>query len=128
MYHENPTLGSLPAAAAINPFLLVKLSAGTYAVAGAAELAIGATQRAVASGEVTAPRRPSAGSMTLTASAAIAAGDKVVQVAGGKIKTLPVAGGGTAVQVGIAMEAAAADGDWIEVEPQCFGQIVTIPA
>ena len=129
MYTENPTLASLPAAAATAAFLLVKQSAGTYAIAGAAttENAIGATQRAVILGEITAPRRPTAGSIVLTASAAIVAGAKVVADAGGKVKTLPANGGGFAVQVGIAVSAAAADGDWLTVEPHCFGLIVTIP-
>ena len=130
MYTENPTLASLPAAAVTAAFLLVKQSAGTYVIAGAAvtEIALGATQRAAVLGETVAPRRPSAGSIVLTASAAVVAGAKVVQDAAGKVKTLPVNGGGFAVQVGVAVTAAAADGDWITVEPLCFGLIVTIPA
>ena len=128
MYTENPTLASLPAAAITRPFIMVKLVAGTYAIAGAADVAVGVTQRAADLGEIVAPRRPSAGSIVCTAGAAITAGAKVVLDAAGKVKTLPVGGGGFATQVGVAVTAAAADLDWITVEPMCFGLILTIPA
>ncbi len=128
MFTDQTTLLSLPAAADIDPHILVKQAAGQYAVAGVADLSLGATQRKVKTGEATAPRRPSAGSMILTASAAIAVDSEVVQAASGKVKLRPTSGGGTAVVVGVAVTAAAADGDWITVEPRNFGAVVTIPA
>lgn len=127
MYTDNPSLPARPAAAAIDPFILVKLSSDTYAVAGASDHAIGATTRAVKLGEATQPRRPSAGSLTLVASAAIVPGAEVVQAENGKVKTLPTSGGGTAIRRGIALTPAGADGDWIEVEPHRWGDVADIP-
>lgn len=126
MTTDNPSLPAMPAAAAIDPFLLVKHDAGTWAIAGATDVALGATTRKVKSGEITQPRRPSAGGMTLVASAAIVAGAEVVQDAAGKVKTLPTTGGGTAIRRGIALTAAGADGDWIDVEPHRWGEVATI--
>lgn len=125
---DNPTLPTLPATADIEPFLLVKLAAGKYAVAGATDLALGATTRRLKADELCAPRRPSAGGLVCTAGAAIAVGSEVVQAAGGKVVIRPTSGGGTAVLIGVNTEAATADGDWINVEPRGFGTVVTIPA
>lgn len=128
LFADNPSLASLPAAADTEPFLLVKLSTGQYAVAAAADTALGVTTRRVKAGEAVAPRRPSAGSLVCTASGVIAAGGKVETDASGKVRALRTSGGGTGVMVGVAMTAAAADGDWITIEPLNFGAIVTIPA
>lgn len=54
--------------------------------------------------------------LVMTASGAIAAGDDVYAAADGKVSTLP-AGVGTYYFVGVALTAAAADGDEIEVDP-----------
>ncbi len=128
MQTDNPTLPAAAATADTEPYLLVKLAAGKYAVAGATDLALGSTQRRVKADETVAPRRPSAGTMRLTASGAVTVATEVVQDAGGKIKSRPAAGGGTAILVGVALEAATADGDVIDVEPRGFGTVVTIPA
>jgi len=125
-YTNNPDMAALPANADTEPFILVKLSSGKYAIAGAADIPLGATMRRVKANEAVSPRRPSAGSLVCTASAAIVAGAKVVLDANGKVKTLPTSGGGTAVQVGVAVTAAGADGDWLTVEPQRFGSILTV--
>lgn len=128
MYTDNPTLPAQRAAADLDYGLLVKSSAGTYDKAGATDPALGVTGRSVSTGESVQPRRPSAGGMLCRASAAIALDAVVVQADGGKVKTLPTSGGGTAVRVGLAFSAAGADGDLISVEPYRFGEVVTIPA
>jgi hypothetical protein len=128
MILDNPALASLPAGAAMAPYLLVKLSGGTYLPAGPTDVALGVSGRPYRQGETCQPRRHTAGNLTIQASGAIALGAVVVQDLGGKVKSLPTSGGGTARVVGVAQQAAAADGDWIDVEPVSFGTTVTIPA
>lgn len=57
------------------------------------------------------------GTVLMTASAAITAGDMVVAAASGKIRTLTGLGSGTYYILGRAVEAAGADGDVIQVVP-----------
>lgn len=125
--YSNESMPPLPAATAIPVFSLVKVSSGTYAIAGASDVAVGVVMRAVASGEIVQPRPHLAGSLVCIASAAIAADTVVVQDASGKIKALPTSGGGTAHQVGRTLaDTAGADGDWIEVHPIGFSTVLTV--
>jgi hypothetical protein len=63
----------------------------------------------------------------VVASGATAVGDFLVPDAGGKVKTLPIHGGGTTYIVGRGLSAAAANNDQVEMVP-CFPNLVTIPA
>lgn len=110
-------------AALATRFLLVKQGTDVnhIAVAGAADIAYGvATDEAAAAEDLVAVAILGAQDKTLpmVASAAIAADAFVVSAAGGKIRTLP-ATTGTYYIIGKALEAAAADGDPIEVA-SCF--------
>lgn len=126
-FHDSPSHKTLPAGADLTPYLLVKESSGTYVVAGATEVALGPVLGYYKSGEPCAPRRHFAGNLVCVAAAAITKGATVVQTTGGKVITLPTSGGGTARVVGIAVhDSAAADGDWISIEPLGFGTVVTI--
>lgn len=103
---------SFTTAGAITRFARVILgSGGTVTVAGASDKDIGTARDATASGEnVTVTLLNKSGSAKHVASAAIAAGAEVEAAASGKIATKA---SGTAI--GYALEAAAADGDIIEV-------------
>lgn len=116
-YVEGPTK-SFTAGGAIAQFLRVKLTAGKLAIAGA-----GATDGAVeigtiedaafADGDVKAVRlRNAQGTKKMVAAGAFSAGAAVYGAAGGKVDD---AVSGSAH--GIAMEAATADGDVVEVMP-----------
>lgn len=99
------------AGAAIAMYLRVKLSAGLLAKAGSTDHELGTLESAsFASGDVRAVRLRSAqGTCKMVAAGAITAGNPVYAAANGKIDA-----SGT-VLLGIALEAAAADGDIIEV-------------
>ena len=102
------------AGAAIGRFIRVKLSSGVLAVAVLADREwIGTLEEAsFASGDIRRVRlRSSFGTMKMIANAAIAAGAPVFTVAAGKVG----ATGTGAFYVGVALEAAGADGDTIEV-------------
>lgn len=100
---------------ALEAYRRVKLSDGTTVVyAGADEPAIGITQKAAASGATVTVRLLNApGTFKMTAGAAIAANKVVYGLASGKIDDL--ATGVPGVAIGVALEAATADGDIIEV-------------
>ena len=109
---ETPTR-SFAAGAARDQFLRVKLPAGVLTTAGATDVAIG-TQEAesfAATDVVPVRLRTAQGTRKMVASEAITAGNPVYGAADGK-----VAASGT-VYEGIALEAATADGDVIEVMP-----------
>jgi hypothetical protein len=100
-------------ASALTKHTRVKLSAGLLVVAGAGEHAIGVVQDNAAAGEIVALRLFSdSGTFLMTASAAITANAVVYGSASGKISSTV---SGTAI--GIAREAATADGNIIEVQP-----------
>ena len=111
------------ASAAIDQFLRVKLSSGQLAAAGADDIDIGTLEEeAFASGDVRAVRLASAtGTRKMVASEAISLGAKVYGAASGKI-----ADTGSGRTIGIALEAATADGDIIEVlyDPTLVGATI----
>lgn len=112
---DGPT-GNFVAGVAIAQFLRVKLVAGKLAISGAGVTDAGndlgeITQAAFADGDVRAVRfRNSAGTRKMVAAGPIVQGADVFGAAGGKVDD---AASGTAI--GIALEAASADGDIIEV-------------
>jgi hypothetical protein len=126
VYHDQPTAQTLPASAAFDAFLLLKLNAGKWDVAGLADVAIGVSMSEYVIDQACAPRRPSAGSLPCTASQAIAVGDAVVQAAGGKVRKLVGLAAGSYRLVGIALSPATADGDYLEIEPVGFGTLAVV--
>jgi hypothetical protein len=103
---------SFDTAAAIGQYLRVKhSSAGVIAVAGASEESIGVTTEAKfeAGKPIAILLRTAEGTRKMVASGAISAGAKVFGAAGGKISA------SGSVFEGVALEAATADGDVIEV-------------
>lgn len=98
---------------------LVKLSSGeaVYNTATATDQPIGVCDYAVADGyEASIQTLSEDGTLEMTASGAISLDADVYAAADGKIQALPSTGG-TYRKIGIAMEAATADGDIIEVLP-----------
>ena len=113
---DTPTK-TYPVATAIGKYIRVKLNgSGKLAVAGLTDRAIGVTcdETFAADENVTVALMSKQGTMKMTAGAAITEGAVVYGLASGKIDD---ADGGSAVIHGVALEAAAADGDIIEVLP-----------
>lgn len=111
---ETPTR-TFEASAAIAPNLRVKLDTnGQLAAAGAAERSIGVLERrALAANELVAVRtRNAPGTRKMVAAGAITARNYVYGAASGKVDDIP-----NGNLEGIALEAATADGDVIEVLP-----------
>jgi len=114
--------------AAVSAKRLVKLSSSEviHNTASDTDNPIGTSDYAVADGDNVAVRLLSeAGSLEMTAAGAIAADADVYTAADGKIQELP----GDAddyKKIGIALEAATADGDIIEVLPYEVGNITTV--
>lgn len=109
---------SLPASGALSRYRLVKQdSNGKWAYSGAGDIAEAILSKEIDSTAASADTTWSADllrtGMTawLTASAAVTAGDDVYSAASGKINSLK-----TGFKIGVAREAATADGDIIEVE------------
>ena len=99
------------ASGTIARFDRVKFASDKVAVAGASDVDVGvATEAAAADDVISVWLRTKQGTMKMKASAAIATGAEVEAAASGKIATKS---SGTAI--GIALEAAGADGDIIEV-------------
>jgi len=107
-------------AEALAAFTRVKLdSAGDVLYADARDDCIGSTEKAVADDTLCPVRLKSAsGTRKLTASGAISIGDKVYGDADGKITATP-----KGIGFGIALEAATADGDIIEVSTATEGEV-----
>ncbi len=104
------------AGAAIGKHILVKISSSKLAVAGLAEQPIGTIEdEAFADLDVRAVRLLSAqGTLKCVAAAAVAEGAVVYGRAAGKVDDVSTS---SAVKIGIAMEAAGAANDIIEVMP-----------
>lgn len=102
------------AGAAIGDFILVKLSSGKLAVAGLGDEFLGAIQaKSFADGDIRSVRLKNAqGTQKMVASGAIALGAVVYGRAAGKIDDNSST---SAVRVGIALEAATAANDIVEV-------------
>ncbi len=108
-------------AASTTENLLVKFGtdAAHYAIAGASDKPIGTQLGTPAAAEefcAIGLLGSSSSSRLMVASEAIAVGAPVFAAASGKVSDLP-AGAGTYYQVGIALSAAGADGDLVEVDP-----------
>lgn len=105
------------ASAAIDQWILVKLSAAeTVAAAGLAEQPIGVTTRETfaANDDVAVALLSGQGTIKCTAANAITVGAVVYGRADGKVDDVSTS---SAVQIGVALEAATASGDIIEVLP-----------
>ena len=114
--------------AAVSAKRLVKLSSSEviHNTASDTDNPIGTSDYAVADGDNVAVRLLSeAGSLEMTAAGAIAADADVYTAADGKIQELP-ASADEYKKIGIALEAATADGDIIEVLPYEVGNITTV--
>lgn len=108
--HDNPGMAIIVAQA--TPAYLLITAFGTLCGLDAINNVIGSTTDTVAIGKPSPVRFSSAGTSIMTASIAIAIGDPVYKAAAGQITN--VAAG--SVQVGIALEAASAAGQFIEVK------------
>lgn len=114
--------------AAVSAKRLVQLSSGKaiHNTATATNDPIGVSDYAGASGDNIAVRLLSeAGTIEMTAGGAITSGADVYAAAAGKVQALPAAAA-TYRKVGIAMEAATADGDIIEVLPYDYQATTTV--
>lgn len=113
---------SFIAGAAIARFLRVKLVTGQLQLAGIVDKELGVLRDAAfAAGDQKAViLRNKQGTIPMVANGAIAAGGSVFTAANGKVG--PSAS--TAFLIGTALEAAAADGDIIEVLPNVHGDTV----
>lgn len=118
----NGAYKTLTAGAALGQYLRVKIASGVLALAGITDKDVGVMRQAsFASGNVVAVRLASAqGTTKMVAAAAIVQGAEVYTAASGKVSV----SASTAFPIGIAMEAAGADGDVIEVMRTGFGTAV----
>lgn len=107
---------------------LVKLSSGkvVYNSATATDDPVGVTERAADNGEdVTVRLINCPGTFEIEAAGAIAQDAEVYAAADGKVQALPAAAG-TYRRIGLAIKAATADGDIIEILPDDHISIVTV--
>ena len=108
---------ALIAAVAINEGQRVKINAGAWDVAAAADLAAGVATHAAAAGEVLTVKLFNApGTFIMRANAPIAAGAQIYPATNGNIDDA-----GTTPLPLVALEAATAAGDLIEVSPALKG-------
>lgn len=121
--YSTGNMSRLADAALSTRHLVVKIGSDInhVAVAGTADIALGVVNDAAEAAEDPVNVQilgRAEGTILMVASAAITAGDMVVTAASGKIRTLPGTTG-TYYIIGRALEAAAADGDVINVA-HCF--------
>ncbi len=107
---------AMTAGAAIGVHILVKVASDKAEIAGLADVPVGTlVEQAFADGDVVSVALLSkAGTLKCVAAAAVAQGAKVYCRAAGKVDDVATS---SAVLVGVAMEAAGAAGDIIEVMP-----------
>jgi len=122
MSFVNTPTRSFPVSSALGKNLRVKLASGVLALAGINENDIGVLEYPTVSGDEqgTVRLRSAEGSHQAVAAAAITAGALVYTAASGKVSV----SASTAFLRGIALTAAAADGDVIEVLPLSTGTAV----
>jgi predicted RecA/RadA family phage recombinase len=108
-------------------YRLVKTPTGVvHNTATSTDDPIGVAQNDADSGEnVTVKHLGDGGTLEMTAAGVITAGAVVYAAANGKIQALPEASA-TYRKIGIALEAADADGDIIEVLPYAFSDTTTV--
>lgn len=119
---------TLETSAAVGAKCLVKMSSGKalHNTATATDDPIGVADYAAASGDLVAIRLLSEGAtLEMKAAGAITLEADVYAAADGEIQALPTAAG-TYRKIGIAMEAATADGDIIEVLPYDYHATATV--
>ena len=117
---------------AIGRYIVVKegSTAGSgVAICGAGDLPLGVTidEAAASSARISFAPFALSGTKLLTASEAISIGDTIYTAASGKVQNEP-ASAGTYYRIGRALTAAAADGDYIEVETHAPIKVVVIAA
>lgn len=111
--NQNEIVTLTVGASALSKWTRVKLAAGLLVVAGAGEQGIGVVQDNYAVGDLAAVRlNGSDGTFKVVASAAITANALVYGAASGKVSSTAVG-----PVIGVALEAASADGNEIEVLP-----------
>lgn len=114
--------------AAVSAKCLVKLDAGTvvHCTVTSTDEPIGTADYDAASGDLVAVRALSeAGTLEMKAAGAISLNANVYAAADGEIQALPAVAA-TYRKIGIAMEAATADGDIIEVMPYDYNSTTTV--
>lgn len=114
--HVDSGVKAFTASGAIAQYLRVKLVAGQLAIAGATDRSIGVIRDAAfLAGDFRGVYlRNKPGTIVKVANGAITAGDRVVSAASGKVTNVSGAAVGS-YDEGIALTAATADGDWVEV-------------
>lgn len=118
---NNPSISKV-AGTAVNPFLLVTLNADDEAdLCGATDVPIGQSELEVDAGALQGIRLPSGGTLALTASGAIDFLAPVYTAANGKVSATAADGSHC---VGLALEAAGANGDIIMVLPSALAAFV----
>ena len=118
---NNPALSKV-AGTAITKFRLATLTAGDVAdLCSATDFPVGQTMDDVDLGELQGIRLPTAGTLELTASKAIAIHAPVYTDASGKITDTAVTGSHL---VGLSLAAAGADGDIIDVLPSALAGLI----
>jgi len=112
-YVDGNTKSFLNGSSVIGQGLRVKLTTGALALAGATDAEIGVADRTLVASEHGAVRlRTSSGTTPMVADGAISNGAAVYTAASGQVSSTEGTG---AYQIGIALEAATAAGDIIEV-------------
>jgi hypothetical protein len=112
MSQEASSVKTFTAGEALARARRVKLSSGTVVYADADEKAIGVTTAGVASGAMVGVRLLGGQTHKVTASAAVTACANIYATADGKVDDAGAGSGSTVI--GVAIEAALADGDIIE--------------
>lgn len=124
----NTGVKAFEAGGAIPEHALVKLSSGKVVVntATATDIPIGVARYAVAEGELVAVDLLNAvGSVEMVAAGALAQGAIAYAAADGEVSAVPV-GAGTYRKIGVALEAATADQDVIEILPYGYDNTTVV--